>query len=723
MNDTTTPPVSPRDKAAELAEKQRQKWLKERSRRNGAPRKIRFGLRRKLFLIILSLIMGLLGIVYTLTLTDEERVLRRELTIRGATVARNLADSIYNTYANLVQEKAAKPNDPFVFDPDSPSGVEPVQFSDAMKKASQQQDFIECYALDPQNRAFVHSARKGYLFQQQTPPEVFDFKAVYPVMLHLRRQVEKQQIPVAELNTPGTTGKLLKQFIGLRSNLPLFDKTDEKLQLALTVENGSIILLKTDRNNRTARQPLNLAASNLPAAGKLALKLIVTGFENDRLFLKTTGLELRRIRRSAVNPADKQLLLPVITELEEFLQKKTLFATAVLKLLPRIQKQISPLRDEGVKAETVSTVRQLQHYFLRFNPIVQQLQQRLTGNRTREVLYITYPMCETDKYFRTYRGEIHLIMSQRGITYTIRFAKEKLQLAAVGAVASGALLTLILALFITSPVKKLMRAMRHVGAGDLNQTVLVGVSDEIGVLADNFNEMTEGLREKEKIRSAMNKAVSKDVAEVMLSGELKLGGDNKVITVLFSDIRSFTTISEAHTPEQVVEMLNEYMTLMTNIVEKHRGVVDKFVGDEIMALWGAPKSYGNDAIAAVKAALEMMKVLGEFNGRRQAAGLLPIDIGIGLNTGEVIAGNMGSQNRMNYTVIGDNVNLGARLEGTNKMYGTHIIISEYTYNEVKELVYARELDLIRVKGKSQPVSIYEVLDLTPAGEQTATTAE
>lgn len=720
---TQQQPVSPREKAAVQAEKRRQKWLKERSKRNGAPRKVRFGLRRKLFLIILSLIMGLLGVVYTLTLEDEERVLRRELTIRGATVARNLADSIYNTYANLVQEKAAKPNDPFVFDPNSPSGVEPVQFSDAMKKASQQQNFITGYALDPENRVFVHSHKKGYLFKQKTPAGVYDFKTVYPVMLYLRHRIDSGRIPVESLNDAAVRSRLLAPLRALSNRLPLLKQNAGKLELNLLNRAGTAHLEKVTPDGNRSTQQLNCAVSNLPAVGILALSLISSSFENNKLFLKTTTLELRRIRRSAENPADKAVLKPVIEQLEKKQDSTVLFAGTTLKELPALNKPLANLRDKGVKNVTLSTLQQLQNYFVRFSPIVQQLKQKIAGERTRRVLYITYPMSETDRYFRTYRGEIHLIMSQRGITYTIRFAKEKLQLAAAGAVVSGALLTLILAMFITSPVKKLMRAMRRVGAGDLNQTVLVGVSDEIGVLADNFNEMTEGLREKEKIRSAMNKAVSKDVAEVMLSGELKLGGDNKVITCLFSDIRSFTTISEAHTPEQVVEMLNEYMTLMTNIVEKHRGVVDKFVGDEIMALWGAPKSYGNDAIAAVKAALEMMEVLGDFNGRRKAAGLMPIDIGIGLNTGEVIAGNMGSQNRMNYTVIGDNVNLGARLEGTNKMYGTHIIISEFTYREVKELVYARELDLIRVKGKNKPVSIFEVMGLTQAGEKMVTTTD
>jgi adenylate cyclase len=148
---------------------------------------------------------------------------------------------------------------------------------------------------------------------------------------------------------------------------------------------------------------------------------------------------------------------------------------------------------------------------------------------------------------------------------------------------------------------------------------------------------------------------------------------------------------------------------MTDIVIKYYGTLDKYVGDEIMAFWGAPIKMEDHALKACRAAIEMMVELHKMNSKWELEKKPTLDIGIGINTGDMVVGNMGSASRMDYTLMGDNVNLGARLEGTNKIYGTHIIISEFTYEYVKNHVIARELDLIRVKGKAQPVKIYELV--------------
>lgn len=220
-------------------------------------------------------------------------------------------------------------------------------------------------------------------------------------------------------------------------------------------------------------------------------------------------------------------------------------------------------------------------------------------------------------------------------------------------------------------------------------------------------------KEKRFIKQTFSKFVSKSVVDELLKypEKLKLGGDKKILTVLFSDIRGFTSISEKLTPEQLVDHLNEYLQEMTDIVIKHNGTLDKYVGDEIMAFWGAPIPQDNHALRACKAAVEMMDKLHELNKKWIEIGKPELDIGIGLNTGDMVVGNMGSSSRMDYTLMGDNVNLGARLEGTNKVYRTNIIISENTYEQVKENIIARELDLIRVKGKELPVKIYELIDL------------
>jgi adenylate cyclase len=192
---------------------------------------------------------------------------------------------------------------------------------------------------------------------------------------------------------------------------------------------------------------------------------------------------------------------------------------------------------------------------------------------------------------------------------------------------------------------------------------------------------------------------------------VRLGGEKNILSVLFSDIRGFTSISEKMTAELLVEHLNEYLQAMTDIVIESDGTLDKYVGDEIMAFWGAPIPQEDHALRTCRAAVKMIDVLNELNVNWTALGKPKLDIGIGINTGEMVVGNMGSASRMNYTLMGDNVNLGARLEGTNKVYGTKIIISEFTYEHVKDHVIARELDLIRVKGKALPVKIYELIDM------------
>lgn len=220
-------------------------------------------------------------------------------------------------------------------------------------------------------------------------------------------------------------------------------------------------------------------------------------------------------------------------------------------------------------------------------------------------------------------------------------------------------------------------------------------------------------REKKYIRQTFSKFVSKSVVDELLKDpeKLKLGGEKKVLTVLFSDIRGFTSLSEKLTPEELVKHLNEYLEAMTEIVFKYDGTLDKYVGDEIMAFWGAPYPQENHTLLACKAAIEMIRDLNKLNANWRSIGKHELHIGIGLNTGDMVVGNMGSSTRMDYTLMGDNVNLGARLEGTNKVYKTEIIISENTYEYVKDNVIVRELDLIKVKGKELPVKIFELVDI------------
>ena len=190
-------------------------------------------------------------------------------------------------------------------------------------------------------------------------------------------------------------------------------------------------------------------------------------------------------------------------------------------------------------------------------------------------------------------------------------------------------------------------------------------------------------REKKKIRGAFQYYLTASVINEMLKdpAKLKLGGDKKDLTVLFSDIRGFTTISEKLTPEELVALLNEYLTAMTNKVFQYDGLLDKYMGDAIMAVFGAPLDQPDHARRACLTALAMMKELHQLQKKWRDEGRPAFDIGIGINSGDMVVGNMGSEMRFDYTVMGDMVNLGSRLEGTNKEYGTNIIISEFTYEK------------------------------------------
>lgn len=231
---------------------------------------------------------------------------------------------------------------------------------------------------------------------------------------------------------------------------------------------------------------------------------------------------------------------------------------------------------------------------------------------------------------------------------------------------------------------------------------------------NSYNFATEA-KEKRWIRKAFGHYVSKNIMEEILKdpSKLKLGGQRKILTVLFSDIRGFTTYSEKHEPEEVTAILNEYLNEMTEVVFKHNGTLDKYVGDEIMAIFGAPSAQEqtDHAQRAVLTALEMMEKLKQLQEKWLKEGKEPFDIGIGINTGPMLVGNMGSTERMDYTVIGDSVNLGARIEALTRQYNNHIIIGEATYDYVKDLVEVKKLDEVKVKGKEKPALIYEVLGL------------
>jgi adenylate cyclase len=276
--------------------------------------------------------------------------------------------------------------------------------------------------------------------------------------------------------------------------------------------------------------------------------------------------------------------------------------------------------------------------------------------------------------------------------------------------------SLVFAMFFANsfvkPILSLVAASEKVADGDFQIELSNKSKDEIGILTRSFNHMTRGLAERERLKGVFNKFHSKAIVEQLLKDEkTRLGGSRMPATIFFSDIRSFTSTSESMQPEQVVEMINEYMTVMVGIVEKHGGVVDKFVGDAIMGVWGHEGGQPSQhAEHAVEACLEMRQALEELNERREARGDKPIKIGMGLNSGEVISGNIGSPSRMEFTVIGDAVNVASRMESLTKEFQTDFLISGSTYEILPPGKYQFDGPYeAQAKGKAAAVPVYKIL--------------
>ncbi|HWA28322.1 MAG TPA: adenylate/guanylate cyclase domain-containing protein [Lacunisphaera sp.] len=285
----------------------------------------------------------------------------------------------------------------------------------------------------------------------------------------------------------------------------------------------------------------------------------------------------------------------------------------------------------------------------------------------------------------------------------------------LAALATATIAALWVARGVSRPVQQLAQHTKLVAAGDYSQRITLPRADELGELATAFNQMTAGLAERDRVRNLLGMVVSPEIAAQLLQSDLKLGGEEREATILFCDLRDFTTFSEKMAPTEVLTLLNRYLDRMSGIIERHGGVIDKFIGDAIMALFGAPVAMADAPARAVAAARDMAQALDSLNAELRSEGKPTLAFGIGINTARVVAGNMGSKTRLNYTVIGDGVNLASRLEGLTKdpAYDTLIIASEATLAGITPRPFARELGEVKVKGKSDAVKIFA---LTAKGE-------
>ncbi|MCL2139626.1 MAG: HAMP domain-containing protein [Treponema sp.] len=297
---------------------------------------------------------------------------------------------------------------------------------------------------------------------------------------------------------------------------------------------------------------------------------------------------------------------------------------------------------------------------------------------------------------------------------------------------------------LTNPLGRIVKAMNTIiASADLSSKVEVEYKDETGKLAHTFNQMITELdkaykqikryafdavlagKKEERIRQIFQKYVPKDVIDrFFASPEKMLVGDNRNLSILFSDIRSFTTISEGMAPDDLVNSLNRYFSGQVDIIYNRKGVVDKYIGDAIMAFWGAPEAHNDDALQSVLAGLDMIDNVAEFNINQRRLGKPEFYVGVGINFGEVTVGNIGSERKMDYTVIGDSVNLASRMEGLTKTYHSELLISESVYAELKKTgnapaLYFRLLDTVAVKGKTRGIKIYTVKRLLTEAEKAA----
>jgi len=293
------------------------------------------------------------------------------------------------------------------------------------------------------------------------------------------------------------------------------------------------------------------------------------------------------------------------------------------------------------------------------------------------------------------------------VTHNLMYALAILLVTSAASIAFGTRL----AGMMSRAIRQLQAAQKRLQLQDYMHVEVGRTGDELEDLATGFNVMVDRLKEADAMKATMGKYMARKVMAHILKEKMSLGGEKLTVTILFSDLRGFTSLSERMDPQTLVGLLNEYFTEMVEAVLAEDGVVDKYIGDAIMVVFGAPEPEANDALRAVRSAVGMRRALGRLNTRLLARGVPPLRTGIGIHTGEVIAGSIGHEEQRQYTVIGDAVNLASRLETATKDLGVNVLISEHTYDLVKDHVIAHQVKEITVKGRAQPVMTYEVTGL------------
>ncbi len=261
---------------------------------------------------------------------------------------------------------------------------------------------------------------------------------------------------------------------------------------------------------------------------------------------------------------------------------------------------------------------------------------------------------------------------------------------------------------ISTPLRQIKAAMREVRNNNLETSVKIVSNDELGEVAEGLNRMIRSIRESQSLKESFGKFVSQEIRDEIIAGKTSLDGEMKRVTLLFSDLRNFTPLVEQHHPKHVVTIMNQYFNEMTIAIKSYKGLVLQYVGDEIEAVFGAPVGMDDHPDMAVKTALEMRKRLNALNVRLEQQGFGRLSHGVGIHSGAVLAGNIGSEDRMSYALVGDTVNVASRIEGLTKQYASDIIISQTTFNLLTESYDSEQLDSLKVKGKEDEIIIYKI---------------
>ncbi len=454
---------------------------------------------------------------------------------------------------------------------------------------------------------------------------------------------------------------------------------------------------------------------DFPLPLKLKLSLLITSLV--ALAVLVVGVSLLRRQEQALTEAVTKRGLTIATNLAA--GGKSALATnddLALNILVR-----EAMRDRDVAYVVFADEKGIVHAHsdvtLGGKPLVRPEGLKPPG---RELLVQTYTRADDEEiidiavpliFSKTPLGTLYVGFGKTAITAAVSQARNQAFVITAFMVVLGLAGAVGLATLLARPIYRLVEATDAVAEGNFSVEVPVTTRDELGVLTESFNRMARSLREKEMIKRAFTRYVAREVVEEVLKDpeHAMLTGERREVTVLFCDIRGFTTLSERLSPEQVVSLLNQFYTLMIETTFKHDGTLDKFLGDAVMAVFGAPIAQPDHAARAVLTALDMRTAIAALGERRRAAGLDPFDVGIGVSLGEVVAGTVGTEERMEYTVIGDSVNVASRLRDRAK--AGSILLSRRTYEAVRDLVDARSLGVMKVKGKEEEIEVYEVRGL------------